>query len=96
MFFQLNIPNAWWDTKGCLPDIEKNKKNFKKIFAKIEKSYAELDKKQSEFLKLLLNNTDGTDTEPSSRMLFLQKLRKFCCREIQVRIILSSCLYGNI
>ncbi|XP_046387656.1 E3 ubiquitin-protein ligase RNF123-like isoform X2 [Ischnura elegans] len=59
------------------PDDEKSRMEYMRSIHKIERSIHALEKKQIEFLKLLMANDDGTASQPSSRHIFLKKFHKY-------------------
>ncbi|XP_071454524.1 E3 ubiquitin-protein ligase RNF123-like [Hetaerina americana] len=62
---------------SLLPAEEKLRSQYMRSIQRIEKSVKALEKKQIEFLKLLLANDDGTANQPSSRHIFLKRFHKY-------------------
>ncbi|CAG0912819.1 unnamed protein product [Notodromas monacha] len=65
-------PVVYWEGRD-----EKDKAVYETSIAKLGREVGELEKLQLDVLKQLLITTDGKPGEPSSRCLFLHKIRRF-------------------
>ena len=69
---QVVIPTVHWEGK---PDSDKT--GYESSIQTLKKDVTELEQLQLKVLRLLLVKTDGSSSEPSSRSLFLLKIRRF-------------------
>nr|QVD39346.1 E3 ubuquitin-protein kinase RNF123 [Schistocerca gregaria] len=71
------VTNPWWETDVVDDDVERNKEDYLQACQKIKEAAASVEAVQINFLGKLLDNADGTETQPSSRKIFLKKFRVF-------------------
>nr|CAD7455281.1 unnamed protein product [Timema tahoe] len=97
------VKESWWETTLPDPDIDKNKAGYFAACHLVKEATTELKNKgaqtfigpmsvviealQIELLKTLLDNTDGSPAQPSSRKIFLRKFRNF----LHENLISSRC-----
>ncbi|KAK6623954.1 hypothetical protein RUM44_010810 [Polyplax serrata] len=71
------IDHPWWDCHGTDKEVEERKKPYLKACNRIFEAISSVEALQVELLKCLMNNTDGSSRQPSSRKIFLKRLRIF-------------------
>ncbi|CAG2053321.1 unnamed protein product [Timema podura] len=71
------VKESWWETTPPDPDIDKNKAGYFAACHLVKEATAVIEALQIELLKTLLDNTDGSPAQPSSRKIFLRKFRNF-------------------
>ncbi|KAL0278673.1 UNVERIFIED_CONTAM: hypothetical protein PYX00_000425 [Menopon gallinae] len=71
------IDQSWWNCNGMNKEIEERKKPYMKSCMKIYEAVSGVEALQVELLKTLMINTDGSNRQPSSRKIFLKRLRIF-------------------
>nr|CAD7404785.1 unnamed protein product [Timema cristinae] len=71
------VKEPWWETTPPDPDIDKNKSGYFAACHLVKEATAVIEALQIELLKTLLDNTDGSSAQPSSRKIFLRKFRNF-------------------
>ncbi|XP_063226205.1 E3 ubiquitin-protein ligase RNF123 isoform X2 [Bacillus rossius redtenbacheri] len=92
------VKDPWWDTQGEDPNVEANKEAYLAACCKIKDAIATLEELQVELLITLLDNTDGTPTRPSSRIIFLSKFRAFLHENIlsQIQLPIALCFFFRL
>nr|CAD7194583.1 unnamed protein product [Timema douglasi] len=71
------VKEPWWETTPPDLDIDKNKAGYFAACHLVKEATAVIEALQIELLKTLLDNTDGSSAQPSSRKIFLRKFRNF-------------------
>ncbi|KOX75498.1 hypothetical protein WN51_12242 [Melipona quadrifasciata] len=71
------ITDVWWETNPVDLTVEANKESYFKACQQIKTIISELEALQVTFLITLLDNTDGDEVKPTSRILFLKKLKHY-------------------
>ncbi|KAJ9584194.1 hypothetical protein L9F63_021458, partial [Diploptera punctata] len=71
------VSQPWWESNISDEKLEENKTAYLSACAKIKESFASIEALQVDLLKTLMDNSDGTPTQPSSRKIFLRKFRNF-------------------
>ncbi|XP_067001612.2 E3 ubiquitin-protein ligase RNF123 isoform X2 [Anabrus simplex] len=71
------VSHPWWESEEPDPDVDKNKSLYFDACQRIKDAISEVEDLQVELLKVLMDNSDGTPTQASSRRIFLRKFRMF-------------------
>ncbi|KAJ4433729.1 E3 ubiquitin-protein ligase RNF123 [Periplaneta americana] len=71
------VSQAWWESNSYDQKVEENKAAYFVSCQKIKEAIASVETLQVDLLKTVLDNTDGTPLQPSSRKIFLHKFRNF-------------------
>ncbi|XP_043516296.1 E3 ubiquitin-protein ligase RNF123-like [Frieseomelitta varia] len=74
------ISDIWWETNPVDLTVEVNKESYFKACQQIKTTISELEALQVKFLIILLDNSDGDETKPTSRTLFLRKFKQYFSR----------------
>ncbi|XP_029043573.1 E3 ubiquitin-protein ligase RNF123-like [Osmia bicornis bicornis] len=71
------VKDVWWEMSPTDSTIEVNKASYLNACEKIKTAISEVETLQVELLVILLNNSDGNEKKPTSRAIFLRKLKRF-------------------
>ncbi|CAD1477141.1 unnamed protein product, partial [Heterotrigona itama] len=71
------ISDVWWETNPVDLTVEANKENYFEACQQIKIITSELEALQVQFLITILDNSDGDETKPTSRTLFLKKFKHY-------------------
>ncbi|PNF35407.1 hypothetical protein B7P43_G01736 [Cryptotermes secundus] len=72
-----DVAHVWWDSNSVDQTVEQNKAAYFVACQKIQEAVASVEALQVELLKILLDNSDGTPMQASSRKIFLRNFREF-------------------
>ncbi|XP_017767583.1 PREDICTED: E3 ubiquitin-protein ligase RNF123 [Eufriesea mexicana] len=71
------VSNVWWETDPVDLTVEANKESYLEACQQIKTTISDLEKLQVLLLIILLDNSDGSETRPTSRTIFLRKFKSF-------------------